>query len=177
MSALLKNKRVVILIERMYQELEVWYPHYRLKEEGASVVLVGPRRSVTYLSKVGYPAVADLGIEEVSATQYDGVIIPGGFAPDYMRRIPAMVKFVRNMSESGKVVGAICHGAWLLVSADVLRDKKATCFFGIADDVKNAGAHYVDEEVVRDGNLITSRQPDDLPAFSRSLIEALKSSN
>ena len=169
----LQNKKIAILIEKLYQELEAWYPYYRFKEEGAEVVFVGPEREKEYNSKRGYPAKAELGIQEVNAENFDAVIIPGGYAPDYMRRIPEMVKFVKDMQQAGKVTAAICHGGWVLVSADILRGKKATSFSAIQDDMKNAGAEYVNEEVVRDGNIITSRQPDDLPAFCRTIIEAL----
>ncbi len=105
---------------------------------------------------------------------YDGIIIPGGYAPDLMRRFPPMVKLVRDAHDQGKVIGAICHAGWMLVSAGILKGKKATCFFAIRDDLINAGANYIDQDVVRDGNLITSRMPDDLPAFCREIILALK---
>jgi protease I len=110
---------------------------------------------------------------EVRGADFDAVIIPGGYAPDHMRRYEKMVKLVRDASEAGKVVAAICHGGWMLASADVVRNKTVTCFFAIRDDLVNAGAKYVDQEVVRDGNLVTSRKPDDLPAFCRTIIEAL----
>lgn len=170
----LAGKRIVVLAENIYQELELWYPLLRLREEGAQVQLVGPKSKETYLSKHGYPAVSDLGIDEVKADELDAVIIPGGFAPDLMRRNASMVKLVRESHEKGKVVAAICHAGWMLVSADILRGKKATCFYSIKDDLVNAGAQFLDQEVVRDGNLITSRNPMDLPAFCRKIIEALK---
>ncbi|MDP2947812.1 MAG: type 1 glutamine amidotransferase domain-containing protein [Nanoarchaeota archaeon] len=169
----LQNKKIAILIEKLYQELETWYPYYRLKEEGAEVLFVGPEKEKEYIGKHGSPMKAELGIQEVSAKNFDAVIIPGGYAPDYMRRNPEMVKFVKDMQQAGKVVAAICHGGWMLASADVLRGKKATGLSAIQDDMKNAGAEYINEEVVRDGNIITSRTPDDLPAFCRTIIEAL----
>lgn len=163
---------VAILVADQYQDQEVWYPYYRLKEAGARVVIVGPEQK-TYQSKHGYDIAADLPIATAHSDEYDGVIIPGGFAPDFMRRDPQMVQFVRDAHHQGAVIAAICHGPWLLCSADILRGRTATCFFAIKDDVVNAGATYVDRDVVRDGNLVTSRTPDDLPAFMRVVLEAL----
>ncbi len=111
--------------------------------------------------------------KEIDLSRYDGVVIPGGYAPDMMRRYPEMVRIVREAYQNGKMVAAICHAGWMLVSADILRGKKATGFFAIKDDMVNAGAKYVDAEVVRDGNLITLRKPDDLPAFCREMIQTL----
>jgi protease I len=170
----LQGKRAAILVEQQYQELEVWYPLYRLKEAGCQVALVGPEADKTYPSKLGYPARSDKAAEQVRADDFDAVVIPGGFAPDFIRRSPAMIKLVADMAERGKILAAICHGPWVLCSTKALRGRKATCFFAIKDDVINAGAQYLDEEVVRDGQLITSRKPDDLPAFMRTLIGALK---
>jgi protease I len=164
---------VAVLAENMYQELELWYPLLRLREAGAETFVVGTGSAQTYTSKHGYPVDVDMVAEQVSAADVDAVVIPGGYAPDLMRRSPAMVKLVREAFEQGKVVAAICHAGWMLASAGVLKGKKATCFFAIKDDVINAGATYVDAEVVRDGNLITSRMPLDLPAFCRTIIEAL----
>ena len=169
----LQGKRAAILVEQQYQELEVWYPFYRLTEAGCQVTLVGPEAGKTYPSKLGYPAKSDKAAEDVRADEFDTVVIPGGFAPDFIRRCPAMIKLVADMAEKGKVLAAICHGPWVLCSTKALRGRKATCFFAIKDDVINAGAAYVDQEVVRDGNLITSRKPDDLPAFMQALIQAL----
>jgi protease I len=168
----LKGKRVAILAENMYQEMELWVPYYRLKEEGAEVQVVGTGAK-SYASKHGYPVTADVQAEQVNAPEYDAVVIPGGFAPDLMRRSPAMVKLVREAFQQGKVVAAICHAGWMPVSAGILRGKRATSFFSIKDDLVNAGATWVDEEVVVDGNLITSRKPDDLPAFCREIVKAL----
>jgi len=170
----LKSKRAAILVEQQYQEIEVWYPLYRLKEAGCQVTLVGPEAGKSYPSKLGYPAKSDKGAEDVRADDFDVVVIPGGFAPDFIRRAPAMIKLVAEMADKGKLLAAICHGPWVLCSTKALKGKKATCFFAIKDDVINAGANYVDEEVVRDGNLITSRKPDDLPAFMKAIFAALK---
>ncbi|HMF13060.1 MAG TPA: type 1 glutamine amidotransferase domain-containing protein [Gemmataceae bacterium] len=170
----LKGKRVAVLVEQQYQEMEVWYPVYRLREAGCHVTLVGPKAGETYPSKLGYPAKSDKAAADLSANDFDVVVIPGGFAPDFIRRTEAMIRLVSDMAEQGKVVAAICHGPWVLCSTQALKGKKATCFFAIKDDVVNAGAKYVDQEVVRDGNVITSRKPDDLPAFVTTVIQAVK---
>lgn len=169
----LEGKKVIILAENNYQELELWYPLLRLKEAGAEVKVVGSGSSSTYTSKMGYPVTADFSADAVNMADYDGIIIPGGYAPDIMRRYPSMVKLVREAHDRGKVIGAICHAGWMLVSAGILKGKRATCFFAIRDDLINAGAEYLDQEVVRDGNLVTSRMPDDLPAFCQGIIQAL----
>jgi len=170
----LKGKRIAILAEEMYQELELWYPLLRMREAGAEVQVIGTGSAKTYGSKHGYPVAVDAAADEVRAEDFDAVVIPGGYAPDRMRRYPALVDFVREMDVQGKVVAAICHAGWVLVSAGILKGRRATCFFAIKDDLVNAGATYVDAEVVQDGNLITSRTPDDLPAFCRTIIAALE---
>lgn len=167
------GKRVAILVEDCYQDQEVWYPFYRLKEAGVEVVVVGTGQP-EYRGKYGYPIKPDVAAEEVSAKDFDGVIVPGGYAPDMLRRFPAVIRFVKEANAQGKIIGAICHAGWVLCSADVLRGKTVTCFSAIKDDVVNAGATYVDRDVVQDGNLITSRKPDDLPAFMRAIIGALQ---
>jgi len=167
--------KVAVLVENQYQVLEVWYPYLRLREEGIETVFVGTGKK-SYLSKEGYPAQEELEIQKADPTDFDGVIIPGGFAPDHMRRHPEVAAFIRKMHDQGKLVAAICHGPWMLASADVLRGKKATSFFAIQDDIRNAGADWVDEEVVVDGNVITSRNPYDLPAFMQACIHFLKKS-
>ncbi len=169
----LKGKRVAILAENMYQEMELWVPYYRLKEEGADVKVVGAGGAKTYASKHGYPVNVDVQADAVTAVEFDAVVVPGGYAPDLMRRHEAMVRLVREAHQQGKVVAAICHAGWMLASAGILKGKKATSFFAIKDDVANAGATWVDAEVVVDGTLITSRKPDDLPAFCREIVKAL----
>ncbi len=171
----LTGKHVAVLAEDLYEDLELWYPVYRFREAGAKVTIVGGGANA-YSSKHGYPVAPDTTAEKASAAEFDAVIVPGGYAPDRMRRHKAMVDLVRDAFARGKVVAAICHGGWMLVSADVLRNRKATCFFAIRDDLVNAGAMYEDREVVRDGNLVTSRKPDDLPAFCRTIIQALTES-
>jgi protease I len=169
----LDGKRVAILAENLYQEMELWVPYYRLREEGADVKVVGAGGARSYTSKHGYPVNVDVQAEQVRAVEFDAVVVPGGYAPDLMRRHPAMVTLVREAVQQGKVVAAICHAGWMLCSAGVLKGRRATSFHSIRDDMVNAGAEWQDAEVVVDGNLITSRQPDDLPAFCRAIVAAL----
>jgi protease I len=169
----LKGKHVAVLAEDLYEDLELWYPVYRFREAGAKVTVVGGGAS-GYSSKHGYPVTPDATAEKVNAADFDAVIIPGGYAPDMMRRDQNLLKFVRECFEQGKVVAAICHAGWVPASAGILKGRTATCFMAIKDDVIHAGAKYVDQEVVVDGNLISSRTPSDLPAFCRELVKALE---
>jgi len=169
----LTGKRVAVLAEDLYEDLELWYPLLRLREAGAEVKVIGTGAKDSYESKHGYPAAAEASADQVSAEDFDAVIIPGGYAPDRMRRSKAMVQFVRDMFDRGKIVAAICHAGWVPASAGILKGKRMTSFYAIRDDVVNAGAQWEDSEVVVDGNLITSRTPDDLPAFCRAIIRAL----
>lgn len=172
----LKGTRVAVLVEQKYEELEVWYPVYRLREAGCEVVLVGPKAGETYPSKLGYPAKATASAADVKAEQFAAIVIPGGFSPDYVRRSEPMLKLVRDAHALGKPLAAICHGPWVLCSTEALRGRKATGFHSIKDDMVNAGATFVDQEVCVDGNVITSRKPDDLPAFVRALMAMLRKS-
>lgn len=167
------SRRVAVLVEKFYEDLELWYPVLRLREAGHKVTLVGPRAGETFASKHGYPAKSDVAASDVKADDFDAVIIPGGYSPDHMRRCPAMIELVTEAAKKGKVLAAICHGPWMLCSARCLKGKKVTGFFAIRDDVENAGGVWVDEACVRDGNLVTSRTPDDLPAFMMGIFEAL----
>lgn len=168
------TKKAAILIEDNYQVLEVWYPYLRLKEEGIETVMVGTGRENQYYSKEGYPADEEISIDNADAGDFDCVIIPGGYAPDILRRNSSINEFVRDMFKQDKVVAAICHGPWVLVSAGVLKDMKSTSFYAIKDDVVNAGASWEDKEVIVDKNLITSRNPYDLPAFCSEIIRHIK---
>jgi protease I len=169
----IKGKRVAILVEQLYQEMEVWYPYYRLLEEGAKVSVIGSGTAREYPSKLGYPIKVDHDADMVKPADYDAVVIPGGYAPDHMRRFPKMVELVRKVHEQGGIIAAICHAGWMLASADIVRGVKCTSFFAIKDDLIHAGAKWEDSEVVVDNRIITSRKPDDLPAFCRELIKAL----
>jgi protease I len=173
-NVLLKDKKVIILIEEMFNVFEFWYPYYRLKEEGVEVTVVGSGSAEVYTGKPGTQAKADVSADQVSAEEFDGIIIPGGYAPDMMRRYPAMINLVKDIFNANKPVAAICHAGWMLVSAGILSGKRATSFFAIKDDLINAGAQWVDQEVVVDENLITSRVPDDLPAFMKAVINMLQ---
>ncbi len=169
----LGGKRIAILVDQIYQDLEVWYPYYRFKEAGAEVVAVGAKAGETYPGKYGYPMVCDKSYDQVEAGDFDGVVIPGGYAPDHIRRYPKAVKLVQDLDAQGKLVAAICHAGWVLCSAGILKGRRVTCFSAIKDDVVNAGGLYEDAEVVVDRNLVTSRKPDDLPAFCRAAIQVL----
>jgi protease I len=170
----LVSKRIAILAEDNYQDLELWYPLLRLREEGAEVKVIGTGSAGTYTSKHGYPVTVDAVADEVKAADFDAVIVPGGYAPDLLRRYEAVLKLVREAHQQGKVIAAICHAGWVLISAGILKDRMVTCVSAIKDDVINAGATYVDQEVVQDGNIITSRVPTDLPAFCRTIVAALE---
>lgn len=167
------RKRIAVLAEHIYEDLEAWYPILRLREAGHEVVVLGPEKGVTYASKHGYPLVSDESIGKARAAKFDGVIIPGGYAPDKMRRNAAMVQFVRDLFDAGKLVASICHGPWMFAEADIARGKKFTCVSAIKTDVINAGGVYVNAEVVVDGNMVSSRTPPDLPAMMRECLAFL----
>jgi len=169
----LKNKRVAVLVEKLYEDLELWYPVLRLKEAGCDVKIVGPKAGETYASKHGYPAKADVSAAEVAANDFDAIVIPGGYSPDHMRRCEPMVKLVTEAAKTGKVLAAICHGPWMLCSTKAIQGRRLTGFFAIRDDVENAGAVWEDADCVRDRNIVTSRTPQDLPAFMTGIFEAL----
>lgn len=163
-------------MENLYEDLEFWYPYYRLKEAGAEVTVVGSGSADTYRGKHGLEAKPQTTADKVSSNDFDGLVIPGGYSPDYMRRNQSMVALVKAMNDDGKPIAAICHAGWMLVSAGVAKGRTMTCFSSIKEDVVNAGAKYVDKSVVTDRNLITSRFPADLPDFCKELIAALERS-
>jgi len=166
--------KVAVFVEDNYQVLEVWYPYLRLRENGIETLLLGTGRKKEYKSKEGYPAVEELSIKKARVADFLGVVVPGGYAPDILRRYKEVNNFVREMSKKNKLVAAICHGGWVLVSAGILKDKRVTGVYAIKDDLVNAGGLFIDKEVVVDGNLITSRNPYDLPAFCREILRKLK---
>ncbi len=170
----LAGKRIIVLAEDLYNERELWVPYYRMQEAGADVLLVGPEADRTYKSKIGMPVRTDAASADLNGADFDAIIIPGGYAPDRMRRHASMIKLVRDAFDAGRLIAFICHAGWLAISADIVRGKRATCYVSIKDDLVNAGAEYVDAPVVRDGNMITSRQPDDLPQFCRAIVTALQ---
>jgi protease I len=169
----LAGKRIAVLAENLYEDLELWYPVIRMREAGAAVTLVGTGTAQTYHGKYGVPVTVDATADKVAASDFDAVIIPGGYQPDLLRRHEPVLRFVRDMHEQGKLVAAICHAGWVLVSAGIVRGKRLTSYFSIKDDMVNAGAQWEDSEAVVDGNLITSRKPDDLAAFCKAIIGAL----
>ncbi len=165
--------KAAILVEDNYQVLEVWYPYLRLREEGINTIFVGPGTKREYKSKEGYPVKEELSIKKAKVGDFSAVIIPGGYAPDILRRYQTVNTFVKKTYDQGRLVAAICHGGWVLISAGILKGKKATAFSAIKDDMINAGARFFDKEVVVDRNLITSRNPYDLPAFCHAIINFL----
>jgi protease I len=169
----LSNRKVAVLAENDYEDLEIWYPLIRLQEAGAEITVVGTGSAAAYSGKHGLVVKVDKNADEVNARDFDAVIVPGGWAPDRLRRYPAVLKLVKEADSQGKVVGAICHAGWVLCSAGILKGRTATSVPAIKDDMINAGANWVDQSVVRDGGLVTSRTPADLPDFCRTLIAAI----
>ena len=164
---------ILCLVGPEYEDLEVWYPKLRLEEAGCSVPLVGMGEA-GYRGKHGYPAAVDGHVKDYSADSLAGIIAPGGWAPDKLRRDPKVLSLVRDVHEAGGLIATICHGPWILISAGILRGRTLTSTVGIRDDVVNAGATWVDRPVVVDGNIVSSRVPKDLPAFGRALVEWLE---
>lgn len=173
MSSNAPRKRIAVLAENIYEDLEAWYPILRLREAGAEVVVIGPEAGVVYTSKHGYPLRSDVAIGDVRSSDFDGVVIPGGYAPDKMRRNAAMVRFVQEIHARGGLVASICHGPWMMAEADIMRGRRFTCVRAIKTDIVNAGGIFEDAEVVVDGNVITSRTPPDLPAMMRACLAFL----
>jgi protease I len=168
----LSGKSVLFFVGPQYEDLELWYPKIRLEEEGAQTLVAGLGERV-YQGKKGYPVTVDRSVDDLYPEVYDALVIPGGYAPDHMRRSEKLLSITRAIADAGKPVAFICHAAWVPISAGLLKGRKATCVRAIKDDVINAGATYLDEPVVVDGNLISSRTPADLPAFCRAIIRAL----
>ncbi len=173
MPDIAQGKHVAVLVEKLYEDLELWYPVLRLREAGATVTIVGPKAGESYPSKHDYPAKADAAASEVEASDFDAIIIPGGYSPDHMRRHKAMIDLVAEAAKLGKVLAAICHGPWVLCSTPALKGRNVTGYHSIRDDVVNAGGIWQDAACVRDRNIVTSRTPDDLPAFMKGIFEAL----
>jgi protease I len=169
----LKAKKIAVLAEDQYEDLELWYPLLRMKEEGAKVTVVGTIDNKVYQSKHGYPVRVEATPNQKIVNDFDAVIIPGGYAPDRMRRDPDLLEMVKHVFERGGLIAMICHAGWVPISAGIVNSKQVTSTPAIKDDLINAGAIWLDQEVVVDGNLISSRNPDDLPAFCKAIIATL----
>ncbi len=170
----MKTMRIALLVSKDFEDMEVMYPYYRLIEAGFQVDVIGEDKAGTvYKGKNGYPIASTLEISKAKAKDYAGLIAPGGWAPDRLRRNPKVLKLVADIDAQGGVMASICHGPWILISAQVVKGKKTTSTPALKDDLINAGARWVDAEVVVDGRLVTSRRPDDLPAFMRETLELL----
>jgi protease I len=167
--------RILMFVGEVYEDLEVWYPKLRLIEAGAEVVLAGPEAKHTYAGKHGYPCVSDVAIAEVRAGDYHGLVVPGGFMPDKLRRDPQVLAIVREFDAAGKLIAAVCHGGWIPISAGVYRGVRVTGSAGIKDDLVNAGAIWEDKSVVIDRHFVSSRKPDDLPDFCHGILSVMTS--
>ena len=166
----LKCCQVINLVHDEFEDLELWYPVIRCREEGATVDLVGEKKGAVYTGKYGVPATADLSFAEAGLQAYDALLVPGGWAPDRLRRFPEVLALVGGMHREGKPIGQICHAGWVLASAGILRGRRVTRTPGIRDDMTNAGAVWVDAAVVVDGNLVSSRRPPDLGDYMREFV-------
>lgn len=169
----LAGKRVLILVENLYEDMELQYPFYRLKEEGAEVVVAGPKAGETYKGKHGVPCTATKAFQEVKEHEFDALVIPGGFAPDKLRRDPKVLELVQKFHQKEKPIAFICHAGWVPISAKVIKDVRCTSFGAIKDDMINAGADWVDEPLVIDRHFVSSRTPEDLPQFCQGIIQLL----
>lgn len=169
----LTDKKVIALVEDEFEDLELWYPILRLQEEGATVHLVGKEAGKKYIGKYGVPAVSEYAFTDIQADQYDAILVPGGWAPDKLRRYPEVIEFVRSMNDAKKPIGQICHAGWVLISANILDGVNVTSTPGIKDDMTNAGSTWHDEAVVTDGHIISSRRPPDLPPYVKAFADKL----
>ena len=170
----LKDKRIAALLEEGFEDLEFWVTVMRLREEGATVTIVAPQANKTVRGKNGLLATSDVAAEAVSPDEFDAVVVPGGWAPDKLRRYPAITNLVRTIYEQNKIVGQICHAGLVGISAGIVKGHRATGSLGIKDDLVNAGATWVDESAFRDGNLVWGRVVADIPAFCRELVNAIE---
>lgn len=169
----LDGLRILLFVGEIYEDLELWYPKLRLEEAGARCVIAGEKGGCVYSGKNGYPCRSDVSLTEIQSDQFDGLIVPGGFMPDKLRRDDLVLRLTREFFDSGKLVAAICHGGWIPISAGIYRGVRVTGSRGIKDDLVNAGAIWEDAAVVVDRNSISSRKPDDLPDFCREIVRFL----
>jgi protease I len=173
---MLKGLKVVSFVHNDFEDLELWYPILRLREEGVEVLLAGEEKNKKYTGKYGVPAISDIDFEEALKIDFDGLLVPGGWAPDKLRRFPSVLELTQKMNEKNKAIGHICHAGWVLISANVLQGKIVTSTPGIKDDCINAGATWVDKPSVVDGNMVSARKPMDLPAYMQGFIKVLSES-
>lgn len=171
---MLKNKKILTIVSKDFDDLELWYPIIRLREAGATVNVAAEIANTTYVGKYGLDVESDLSFEEVNIKEYDAILIPGGWAPDYLRRLPIVLNFVKYMNDNNKIIGQICHAGWVLASANILKGINVTSTPGIKDDLINAGAIWHNVEAIKDGNIISARRPPDLPKYLPLIIDALK---
>jgi protease I len=169
----LKGKKIIQLVSGDFEDLELWYPVLRLREEGAEVHIVGEKADEEYIGKYGVPILSDYSFDEVNSEDYDAILVPGGWSPDKLRRFPEVINMVKEMNTNSKPIGQICHAGWVLISAKILNGVKVTSTPGIKDDMENAGAVWVNEPVVRDGHIVSSRRPPDLPDYMRAFIDTM----
>ncbi len=169
----LSNKKVMIFAANQFEDIELYYPLLRLKEENIKVDIIGNKADQKYTGKHGMPIKSDYSFKDVNPQDYDGVLIPGGWAPDRLRRFPEVKNIIKEMNQSNKLIGTICHAGWVLASSDIINGSKVTSVSAIKDDLKHAGAKWEDKEVVIDKNLVTSRTPKDLPAYMKAIINKL----
>jgi protease I len=173
MSEPLSGQRILVLVGDIYEDLELWYPKLRLIEAGVEVVVAGPEAGRQYAGKNGYPCVSDAAIDQMRCEDFHGLVVPGGFMPDKLRRDPRVLELVRQFDAAGKLIAAVCHGGWIPISAGVYRGVRVTGSPGIKDDLVNAGAIWEDAAVVIDRHFVSSRKPDDLPDFCRGILSVL----
>lgn len=165
--------RVLCLLEKDFEDLELWYPILRLREAGVSVDLAAPEKGKTYYGKYGVPAESTVALADVEPSTYDGVLVPGGWAPDKLRRYDKVLEIVKYMDQNRKPIGHICHAGWVLTSANIVKGRKVTSTPGIKDDMIHAGATWLDEPVVVDEHIVSSRRPPDLPDYMKAYIKVL----
>ena len=169
----LKNTRVLQVVDEVFEDLELWYPILRMREAGATVDIAGTEKGKVYTGKYGVPCESTHAFEDIDPADYDVLLVPGGWAPDKLRRYDSVLNIVKAMDQDKKVIGQICHAGWVLISADIVEGATVTSTPALIDDLKNAGATWIDEPVVKSGHIISSRRPSDLPQYMETIIEAV----
>lgn len=169
----MKTKKIIALLSNDFEDLELWYPVLRLREAGVKVDLTGEKVHEKYTGKYGISAIAEASYLDITYKEYDGILVPGGWSPDYLRRIPKIIEMIQYFDQEKKPIGQICHAGWVLISAGILKGKNVTSTPGIKDDMINAGAIWHDKAVVTDGHIISSRRPPDLPEYLPEFLKVL----